>query len=257
MDRVETPTMRGAGLPALPMRMGRMDARWARGELERFGPRISLTGAAPLRREQIPPRPYMGMVAEGASEGVRTFQRLSLLTAMPGERVGGTLANRSVLGLEYPGEVLPPRRWHGMAPVLAVVLWTSAVLLLLLRLTLEQPVVTVPLPLASAVVLAGTVAADASDRLGVAEASLRRAMEVAPHAGHVVLARLRSGINGGQDWWTLVEVDGQTVRASSSNGTIAEALADAGFTLEPDDRILVIPHGGPALTEVVAGGIRR
>lgn len=249
--------MRGAGLPALPIRMGRMDARWARGELERFGPRISLTGAAPLRREQIPPRPYMGMVAEGAYEGVRTFQRLSLLRAMPGERVGEMLANRSVLGLEYPGEVLPPRRWHGIAPVLAVVLWTSAVLLLLLRVTFEQPVVTVPLPLASAVVLAGTVAADASDRLGVAEASLRRAMEVAPRAGHVVLARLRSGINGGQDWWTLVEVDGQTVRASSSNGTIAEALASAGFMLEPDDRILVIPHGGPALTEVVAGGIRR
>lgn len=108
MDRVETPTMRGAGLPALPIRMGRMDARWARGELERFGPRISLTGAAPLRREQIPPRPYMGMVAEGASEGVRTFQRLSLLRAMPGERVGEMLANRSVLGLEYPGEVVPP-----------------------------------------------------------------------------------------------------------------------------------------------------
>ena len=249
--------MRVKGLPALPVRMGRMDARWARGELERFGPRISLTGAAPLRREQIPPRPSMGMVALGASVGVRTFQRLSLLTAMPGERVGDTLSNRSVLGLEYPGEALPRRRWHGIAPVMAVVLWTSAVVLLLLRVTLEQPVVTVPLPLASAVVLAGTVAADASDRLGVAEASLRRAMRVAPHAGHVVLARLRSGINGGGDWWTLVEVDGQTVRASSSNGTIAEALADAGFTLEPDDRILVIPHGGPALTEVVAGGIRR
>lgn len=249
--------MRGTGLPSLPIRMGRMDTRWTRGELERFGPRISLTGAAPLRREQIPPRPYMGTIAEGASEGVRTFQRLSLLTAMPGERVGGTVANRSALGLEYPGEALPRRHWHGIAPLMAVVLWTSAVVLLLLRVTLAQPVVTVPLPLASAVVLAVTVAADASERLGVAEASIRKAMEIVPHAGHVVLARLRSGINGGQDWWTLVEVDGQTVRASSTNGTIVEVLADAGFTLEPDDRILVIPHGGPSLTEVVAGGLRR
>lgn len=100
------------------------------------------------------------------------------------------------------------------------------------------------------------------ERAAVGAELLRSVAASVPRARTVVLARLRSGPFGGRDdpWWTLVEVDGQSLRTAPDAASVEAALAAAGFHLEPGDRVLVIPNAGAPLnagarSAISAGGL--
>ena len=82
-----------------------------------------------------------------------------------------------------------------------------------------------------------------ADRASIAAQMLRRTAAAFPTAQSVVLARLRPGTD-----WTLVEVDGKTVRVSDP-ARIEAALTSAGFTLETGDRLVALPNSGRQLVQ--------
>jgi 3D (Asp-Asp-Asp) domain-containing protein/uncharacterized protein YabE (DUF348 family) len=83
------------------------------------------------------------------------------------------------------------------------------------------------------------------DRTLLAAETLRNTAMAFPKAQSIVLARLRLGQRGsGEAPWTLVEVDGKMLRATSNDAGIEAALAAAGFRLEPGDRIVALPSTG-------------
>jgi 3D (Asp-Asp-Asp) domain-containing protein/uncharacterized protein YabE (DUF348 family) len=84
-----------------------------------------------------------------------------------------------------------------------------------------------------------------ADTATSAAALLRHTATAFPAAPSVILARLRPG--AGQPW-TLVEVDGKTVRVSDP-ARVEAALAAAGFTLDSGDRVITIPNTGKQLVQ--------
>lgn len=225
IDRRAGPPASRDGVGA-PIPADAPDGRWARGDLVRFGPRISLTGAAPVRRGWAPAHPVAGVAVAAIAR--RAYGRLDLLPATDDVVAVGAA-------------VAAPRPWYRHAPAWAVVLWVGAAALIATRAFVEAPVVSVPDPLVAPAILVGHAADAATGAASALEAEVRRALRHAPEAGRLLLARARDGVVGPPDWWTVVEVDGRTVSAASSARTIAQAMHDAGVALEPEDRILVIP----------------
>jgi 3D (Asp-Asp-Asp) domain-containing protein/uncharacterized protein YabE (DUF348 family) len=79
-------------------------------------------------------------------------------------------------------------------------------------------------------------------------ALLRSTAAAFPRAGSIIMARVRPGTQAAPPWWTIVEVDGRTLRAAPDAASIQAALAAAGVSLDEGDRIVVVPnHGGPLL----------
>ena len=124
-------------------------------------------------------------------------------------------------------------------------LWVGAAALIWMRSIVHAPVLAVPDPLVAPAIMAGQAADGARDAFTAIETEVRRALRHAPESGRLLLARVRDHVVGPPDWWTVVEVDGRSISATSSVRTIAEAMRDAGVTLSPEDRILVIPADAP------------
>jgi uncharacterized protein YabE (DUF348 family)/3D (Asp-Asp-Asp) domain-containing protein len=75
---------------------------------------------------------------------------------------------------------------------------------------------------------------------------LRSTAAAFPRAGSIIMARVRPGSQEAPPWWTIVEVDGRTLRAAPDAASIQAALAAAGVSLDEGDRIVVVPNqGGP------------
>lgn len=140
---------------------------------------------------------------------------------------------------------ITPRPWFRRAPAWAVMLWVGAAALIWTRTIVDTPVMAVPDPLVAPAILAGRAADGAMDAITTIETEVRRALRHAPDSGRLLLARVRDQVVGPPDWWTVVEVDGRSISATSSVRTIAEAMRDAGVTLAPEDRILVVPADAP------------
>lgn len=93
-----------------------------------------------------------------------------------------------------------------------------------------------------------------AERAELAAGLLIRTAVAFPDAPNVVLARLQPA------GWTIVEVDGKTVRVSDP-ARLEAALASAGLTLEPGDRVIALPNTGRQLVQravpfaVVDGGV--
>jgi uncharacterized protein YabE (DUF348 family)/3D (Asp-Asp-Asp) domain-containing protein len=134
-------------------------------------------------------------------------------------------------------------------------LWVGAVVLIWTRTIVNTPVMAVPDPLVAPAILAGRAADGAMDVITAIETEVRRALRHAPDSGRLLLARARNQVVGPPDWWMFVEVDGRTVSASSSVRTIAEAMHDAGVTLAPEDRILVLSADAPEANEFHLAGV--
>ena len=216
------------------------DSRWARGDLVRFGPRVSLTGAAPVRRGWTPVHPVVGAsVGALARQG---YGRLDLLPAVDTVVAAPPTATR-------------PRPWFRSAPAWAVMLWVGAAALIWTRTIVDTPVMAVPDPLVAPAILAGRAADGAMDVITTIETEVRRALRHAPESGRLLISRVRDRVVGPPDWWTIVEVDGRSIAASSSVRTIAEAMRDAGVTLAPEDRILVIPADAPEAGDFTISGV--
>lgn len=234
---------RGVVFPT-PGRMALFDNRWSRGGLERFGPRVSLTGASAQALPSQVRRAPLATSAVLALPNRREFHRFLLFPTLA-EPVAGAVGQVQSVA------------WFRRAPLWATFLWCSVALLFGMRQLALSEVTTAPVPLVRAVIMAGHAADQTADGLALAESSLRYAMRQVPDAGRVILGRLRTQVGGGPSWWTLVEVDGTTITASAEAGTIADALRDAGFTLDPDDRIVVMPHQGPPLRSLFGPGVVR
>ena len=93
------------------------------------------------------------------------------------------------------------------------------------------------------------------DGTAAVRSALRRLSAAAPAAPSVILARLRLGQPA-----LVVEVDGKTVRARDA-AQIETALAAAGLSLAPGDRVVALPNTGRQLVQravpfaVVDGGV--
>ncbi|MGH2369268.1 MAG: ubiquitin-like domain-containing protein, partial [Chloroflexota bacterium] len=93
---------------------------------------------------------------------------------------------------------------------------------------------------------------------------LRTTAAAFPRAGSVILARLRPPEQD-DPWWTLVEVDGRSLRAAPDAASVEAALAAAGVRLEEGDRVVVVPNEGAPLASGVlarrasalAAGVRQ
>jgi len=191
---------------------------------------VSLTGAAPVRRGWTPVHPVVGAsVGALARQG---YGRLDLLPAVDTVVAAPPTATR-------------PRPWFRSAPAWAVMLWVGAAALIWTRTIVDTPVMAVPDPLVAPAILAGRAADGAMDVITAIETEVRRALRHAPESGRLLISRVRDRVVGPPDWWTIVEVDGRSISAASSVRTIAEAMRDAGVTLAPEDRILVIPADAP------------
>ena len=150
---------------------------------------------------------------------------------------------------------VPARPWYRRAPTWAVMLWVGAAALIWTRTLVDTPVMAVPDPLVAPAILAGRAADGAMDVITTIETEVRRALRHAPESGRLLISRVRDRVVGPPDWWTIVEVDGRSIAASSSVRTIAEAMRDAGVTLAPEDRILVIPADAPEAGDFTISGV--
>jgi uncharacterized protein YabE (DUF348 family)/3D (Asp-Asp-Asp) domain-containing protein len=136
-----------------------------------------------------------------------------------------------------------------------VTLWVGAAALIWTRAIVETPVMAVPDPLVAPAIFVGRAADGAMDVITTIETEVRRALRHAPESGRLLLSRVRNRVVGPPDWWTIVEVDGRSISATSSVRTIAEAMRDAGVTLAPEDRILVIPADTPEADNDTLSGL--
>ena len=140
-----------------------------------------------------------------------------------------------------------PRTASQNAPLWALVALGASVLILWSSALGIGPTAEIPaLAPAGAFVEDGTAAV---------RSALRRLSVAAPGVPSVVLARLRLGQPA-----LVVEVDGTTIRARDA-AQVEAALAAAGLTLSPDDRVIAIPNAGRQLVQravpfsVLDGGV--
>lgn len=172
------------------------------------------------------------------------YRRLALFPVAPGHAGAQAVAAAFSPAPSFAGGLLP-LDVRAASPTLALnaPLWAlvslATAFALLWGVTFGQMVDprTVAQPLEVVTVIAA--------RAELAANLLLRTAAAFPNAPSIVLARLRPGD------WTIVEVDGRSLRVSDP-AQIEAALAGAGLTLEPGDRIVALPSSG----EGVAGGDR-